>query len=117
MDASLIISLLCVGWLLMLWVLKAGLDHVESTLAVDELQSASQTRQPGVPRFDRPDAMGDIIGGYMGAPIYQAITIGGIDYCFDHIQPRDATFSPGPDECFIEPGLVYAVTLKIAAPK
>ena len=28
MDVSLIISLLCVGWLLMLWVLKAGLVYI-----------------------------------------------------------------------------------------
>lgn len=107
MDASLIICLLGVGWLLMLWALKTGLDHVESTLAVDDPPSACQSRQLGVPGFDRPDAVGDVIGCYMGAPIYQTVTIGGIDYSFDHIQPSDAAFSPGPDECCIEPGVVY----------
>jgi hypothetical protein len=105
-DASLFFFLLCLGWLAMLWILKAGLDHVESTLAVDETSSRRVSGVAESPAYAWPDICRVEIGSYLGAPIYRDISIDGVVYCFDHIQ-HEAAAPLAPDERCVAPGLVY----------
>jgi hypothetical protein len=107
-DASLVVFLLCLGWLAMLWILKAGLDHVESTLAADEVSSRQISGATEAPQYARPDICHEheVVGWYLGTPIDRDISIDGVAYCFDHIQPQ-AAVPVAQDERCVAPGLVY----------
>ena len=107
MDASLLISLLWLGWLAMLWLLKAGLDHVESTLIVEDEPSLCPVNNPQAPSFVRPDTCGEIIGHYLDAPIYRDISIDGVEYRFDHVHPEATALPVTPEERSIAPGIIY----------
>jgi len=100
----------------MLWILKAGLDHVESTLTVDEVSSRQISAVAESPQYARPDICREVIGWYLGAPIYRDISIDGVAYCFDHIQPP-AAVAIAQDERCIAPGLVYVPRQEATAQK
>ena len=106
MDASLFFFLLCLGWLAMLWMLKAGLDQVESNLVVDEALPRQVSSTAKSPQHARPDTCHEVIGSYRDTPIFGNISVGGVAYRFDHIQPEAAT-SVAQNELCIAPGLVY----------
>ena len=107
MEELVSILLLWVGFGLMLWALARGLDEVEASL-----ESNAQRPQRLRPRqFAHPvclsDAVGDVVGNYLGAPIYRKVTIGGVDYYFDHIQAPEDTTALRPNERWLKPGIVY----------
>jgi hypothetical protein len=107
MDSLLSILVLWAGLLLMLWTLKKGLADVEASLDSDVERTAHVSPQVLTHNFGKPDAVADIIGHYMGTPIYYRITIGGLDYYFDHIQQMEDSTVLGSDERCLEPGIVY----------
>lgn len=107
MEPSSLILLLFACLLLMLWALKIGLEKVEASLLTDAQLRGIRSRSNTTPHFDQPEAVADVIGYYMGRSIYHSITIGGVTYCFDHIEAPDNLGEHTPDQRCLEPGIVY----------
>jgi hypothetical protein len=92
----------------MLWALSKGLSNVEASLETKTQRSPPIHRQVLIPNFREPDAVGDIIGRYLDTPIYRKITVDGVDYQFDRIQPPEhITTTLHANEHCLGPGIVY----------
>jgi hypothetical protein len=111
MESLLPLLLLWAGFLLVLWWVRNGLDGVEASL----LEAKSHQPAEGVTsayqgRFDKADMVAEVIGQYMGTPIYRRIVIAGVVYEFDHFELRGGAISRRPNERYLTPGIVYART-------
>ena len=53
------------------------------------------------------EAHAPAIGTYMGREIWASVTFMGMVYRFDHIVPAARREAIGPQELYLEPGLVY----------
>jgi hypothetical protein len=94
-------------WVLMLYGLRAGLDRVEASLETRARESRVEEPGPLPLRYDQPESVGEIIGRYMGAPIYGEVTLHGRKYRYDRVQSPEMGARPAVDECCLRPGVVY----------
>lgn len=55
------------------------------------------------------EARSDVVGEYMGRPIWASVTFMGLVYRFDRVQPPARREALRPGELFLDPGLVYVL--------
>jgi hypothetical protein len=60
-----------------------------------------------VRRFEALDNVAEIIGRYRDSNIYRYVTFKGMRYDFERVVPIPRFFQIGPNELFVEPGIVY----------
>jgi hypothetical protein len=81
------------------------------SLEASQEQSAGRLNQAParslIPHVDNPEQVSEVIGRYMDAPIYRSVTIGGMDFQFDHIQSLQHFVTLAANERYLEPGVVY----------
>ncbi|MBL8385661.1 MAG: hypothetical protein JNM90_21430 [Burkholderiales bacterium] len=66
-------------------------------------------RETGVVILDERalESQGEVIGSYAGTPIRTAVRFKGVEYRYEGIAPSRHKERMGPDELFLEPGLLY----------
>jgi hypothetical protein len=108
-DARLLLMLLGFGFVLILaWVMDgiASLERAEN--AEPGLAPAPDfADRPAPQRFDAADRCTQPIGRYMDSTIYETVSIGGLEYHYDHVLAPGARWFPEQGERCIAPGLVY----------
>lgn len=89
-----------VGFLPVVWVLRKELSL---------LSDPANLRRYGVivRRFDALDSVAETIGRYRDSDIYQYVTFKGMRYDFERIVLLPRLFNVGPNELYIEPGVLY----------
>jgi hypothetical protein len=70
-------------------------------------ETAPKPVEPTPFRFDLPDAISEIIGRYMGAPIHRSASFDGVEYEFDRICPPQS-LRRASGERVVAPGIVYS---------
>ncbi len=109
-DPRLMLLLLGLGFVLALaWVMQ-GIANAESAGNGETAGAADAPgprERPAPPAFDTPERRDGPIGRYMGATIFDTISIAGVEYRFDHVLPPGAGWRAGRGERCIAPGLVY----------
>src|SRR3954471_22680109 len=106
-------SVLNSWWLLpALWVglsllASAALRTARRDPAPEPEEAANKPVAPAPFRFDLPDAISEIIGWYMGAPIYRSASFDGVEYEFDRICPQQS-LRRASGERVVAPGIVYS---------
>jgi hypothetical protein len=60
-----------------------------------------------VRRFEALDNVAETIGRYRDSDIYRYVTFKGMRYEFERVVPLPRLFQIGPNELFVEPGIVY----------
>jgi hypothetical protein len=100
MDALYIILIPLARFLFLDWVVRRSLDRQESP---------EYFRQNGViiKRVEALDATGEVIGSYLGAPIFGRVDFKGMVYEFAGVVPATYRTRIAENELFLDPGLLY----------
>ncbi len=109
-DPRLLLLLLGFGFVLALaWVMGgiASAESAERAEAADEAPAPQARDRPAPPGFDTPERCDGPIGRYMDATIFDTVSIGGVEYRFDHVLPPGSGWLSERGERCIAPGLVY----------
>lgn len=100
MDAVYCILLVLALALPMRWAVLRQLDHAESP---------EFFRRHGViiKRLEALDAIGEVVGRYLDAPIYHSLGFKGMKYEFAGVVPAGYKRRIDENELYLEPGLLY----------
>jgi hypothetical protein len=108
-DARLLLTLLGCGFVLILvWVMD-GIASLERAQNAEPEVAATPgfADRPAPQRFDAADRCMEPIGRYMDSTIYETVSIGGLEYHYDHVLAPGGRWLPEQGERCIAPGLVY----------
>jgi hypothetical protein len=89
------------------WAALRCLQSRDEAPARQEPESPADAPAAPTLRFDRADSVTEIVGSYMGQPIYASVIIEGVRYEYERVLPSEHG-QPLPEgaRC-IEPGIVY----------
>jgi hypothetical protein len=108
-DPRLLLTLIgCAFVILLAWIM----DGIASTQGADSAPARPDTvpqapPEAAPPVFDTPERCDRPIGRYMDSPIFDTISIGGVEYRFDRVLAPGAPWQSGRGERCIAPGLIY----------
>jgi hypothetical protein len=108
-DSRLLLTLLgCAFVLVLAWTMDGIAQGERAKHADPGAAPAPRLPDPPAPqRFDAPEGCAGPIGRYMGATIFETISIGGREYRFDRVLAPGARWLAERGERCIAPGLVY----------
>ena len=106
MELVAIDLILWLGFGLLIWVLKDGLQNIDNDLRNYRMH---RTGQHGIQRAGTatPQRLMEPIGHYLDQLIYGYAIIDGRHYRFDHVCPKELATRLPDTQRWIAPGLVY----------
>jgi hypothetical protein len=109
-DPRLLLMLIgCAFVILLAWIMDgiASTQSAENGEPQEPPARAAPPEHAAPPRYDTPDRCEAPIGRYMDSTIFDTVSIGGIEYRFDHVLAPGARWLSEHGERCIAPGLVY----------